>query len=103
MTFQGALDLLHDEKLVQTHRSFRFLQHILAIGSDSVIVDTKEPVQIPVTRNYYRRLMDHILILESGVGCGCDVSNVDSEESYAWANGPDDEPWEKEQGAEEEE
>ena len=104
MTFQWALDLLHDEKLVQVHRSYAvFLDHIVSIGSDTVIMHTEKPVEIPVTKKYYRDLMDNILILESGFECGCDVSNVDSEEKYLeWKMQQEDEHWEREQGGEEE-
>ena len=81
MDFQSALDLLHGEPLVRIHRSFAvFLDAIETISSDTVIVRTTERKELPMTKKYFRELMHSIVILEGMKDCGCDVSEVDSEE-----------------------
>ena len=76
LPFRLVLDLLYDEKLVKVHRSYAiFLDYIEAIGSDSVIMHTKNRVELPISKRYYPKLMDHIMILlpnANGCGSECD-------------------------------
>jgi hypothetical protein len=81
MDFQSALDLLHGEPLVRIHRSFAvYLDAIETISSDTVIVRTMERKELPVSKKYFRELMNNIVILEPMKDCGCDVQDLDSEE-----------------------
>jgi hypothetical protein len=105
MPFQSALDLLIEEPLVRIHRSFAvFLEHIETIGPDTVTVSVIERKELPVSKKYYRDLMNSIVILEAMKDCGCDVKDLDSEEKLErWRMERGEEEWDREQGGEEEE
>ncbi len=79
LPFVLVLDLLYSEKLIQIHRSYAiFIEHVIAIGPKSVVVDTLEPTEIPLTKKYRPKLMDHISILKAGSnGCGSDCDPID--------------------------
>ena len=91
---QFIMKRLASQPFCQVHRSYAVsLDHIVAIGPDSLIVGNSPPEQIPISKKYYDNLLEVVTILEPGKqGCDSDCDRLPKEgEEVDWDEGMFDE------------